>query len=71
MLDSAQRLVEEAAAATAPFEITLTTAHCWTRAANGVYLDVDDPSGRIETLHAQLSALESPAWARSLGSAPT
>jgi len=63
--DSAQRLVEEAAAATAPFEITLTTAHCWSRATNGVYLDVDDPTGGIETLHAQLAALESPAWARA------
>ena len=62
---TARRLVEEAAAATAPFEITLTTAHCWTRAANGVYLDVDDPTGGIEALHARLSALETPAWARA------
>ena len=57
--------VEEAAAATAPFEITLTTARCWSRATNGVYLDIDDPTGGIEALHAQLSALESPAWARA------
>ena len=30
-----------------------------------MYLDIDDPTGSIEALHAQLSALESPAWARA------
>ena len=64
-VDAADRCVQEAAAATAPFEVTLTTARCWSRAANGVYLDIDDPTGAIEALHAQLSALESPAWARA------
>jgi 2'-5' RNA ligase len=64
-VDAAARCVQEAAAATAPFDVTLTTARCWSRAANGVYLDIDDPTGAIEALHARLSALESPAWARA------
>ena len=32
-----------------------TTARCWTRAANGVYLDIDDPTGGVTTLHERLA----------------
>jgi 2'-5' RNA ligase len=64
-VDAAEPLVQEVAAEIGPFDVTLTTARCWTRAANGVYLDVDDPTGAIEALHDRLSALESPAWARA------
>jgi 2'-5' RNA ligase len=64
-VDDAQPLVEEAAASTAPFEVTLATARCWTRAANGVYLDIDDPTGGVSALHERLAGLESREWARA------
>lgn len=60
----ARRLVEAAAACSAPFSVRLRHTDHWGRSAHGVYLHVDDPTGGIGSLHAQLVALEEPRWAR-------
>ena len=62
--DRARRQVAAAAAATTPFVVTLTGTDHWGRSAHGVYLHIDDPSGGIAGLQAQLADLEDARWAR-------
>ena len=62
--ERAHDLVSVAAASTAPFPIRLAGTGHWGRSAFGVYLEVDDPTGGVASLHAQLAPLEEPRWAR-------
>jgi 2'-5' RNA ligase len=60
----AARLAAEAAASTGPFNVRLGPGATWGKAAWGVYLHVDDPTGTVTSLHAQLASLEDSRWAR-------
>ncbi|MGI9052171.1 MAG: 2'-5' RNA ligase family protein [Ilumatobacteraceae bacterium] len=63
--DAAVQRVEELAAVTEPIAVTLTSTACWAGTASyGVYLGVDDDTGRVGSLQAGLADLEAPAWAR-------
>lgn len=62
--DRATESVASAAALAEPFTIRLTDAAHWGKTAYGVYLHVEDPTGGVTSLHAQLAPLEEPRWAR-------
>jgi 2'-5' RNA ligase len=62
--DAVAGRVVELAAVTPPVDITLTTTACWGQASYGVYVEIDDPAGRLAALQRELADLESPAWAR-------
>jgi 2'-5' RNA ligase len=63
--DRAKEVATAAAATTAPFPVRLGRADRWGPAAWGIYLHVDEPSGGVTSLHAQLAPLEEPRWARA------
>ena len=58
-------LVAAAASSTAPFAVRLGRVDRWGPSAWGIYLHVDDASGGVASLHAQLASLEEPRWARA------
>jgi 2'-5' RNA ligase len=60
----AAEVVAAAAASTGPFTVRLGPSATWGKAAWGVYLHVDDPTGTVTSLQAQLASLEDPRWAR-------
>ncbi len=61
--DLAAHVVADVASSAQPFTIRLTHAGRWGRSAHGIYLHVEDPTGGVAALHAQLASLERPAWA--------
>lgn len=60
----ADELVDELAAATAPFTYRLTRTATWSKIENGIYLDVDDPTGGLAGLYDALIEMERPGWSR-------
>jgi 2'-5' RNA ligase len=66
VVDHARATADVAAVAAAMTRVRarLTAAAHWGQAAYGVYLGVEDPTGGIAALQAQLAALEEPRWAR-------
>jgi 2'-5' RNA ligase len=62
--DRASELVAAAASTAQPFTVTLGRADRWGPSAWGVYLHVDDPTGAVAALQAQLAEVEEPRWAR-------
>ena len=62
--DRAVELVRAAAAAATSFPIRLAGTGHWGRSAFGVYLDVEDTTGGVLSLHEQLADVEDPRWAR-------
>jgi 2'-5' RNA ligase len=64
--EQAARLLAAAAAAreAEPITVRLGAAATWGPAAWGIYLHVDDPTGGVTSLQAQLAPIESPRWSR-------
>ena len=47
------------------FTVQLTRAALWGPARYGIFLDVDDPGGALDSLYTALREVETPGWARA------
>lgn len=60
----ADGLVRDLAATVVPFDVRLTDAAHWGKAAYGVYLRIDDPDAAVSALQSRLVTVESASWSR-------